>query len=108
MTDSEVVRELKTIRTLIALDKEEKLADIFSEIDDIQHDITNELSPTEWRKASEFKSDIADMHDTSNKTVERRLDSLIDHSLVERKGKGAGTKYRLTGLYDAAELVLEK
>jgi len=106
MTDSEVVRELRTIRTLLAIDKEDELSEIFGDLDEISEAILDELSSTKWRGAEEFKSDVVEAQDTSNSTFERRVDSLLDRNLIEDKGNSSGTEYRLTGLYDAGELVL--
>jgi len=108
MPESEIVRELRTIRTLLAIDKDDELSDIFGDLDEISEEILAELSSTEWRGAKEFKSDISEEHDTSKRTVERRVDSLLNRNLIENRGDGSATKYRLTGLHDAGQLVLEK
>jgi len=107
MTESEMVRELRTIRTLLAIDKADELSKIFGDLDEISKAILDKLSSTEWRRVGEFKSDIVEEQDSSNSTFERRIDSLIDRNLVEKKGNGPSTEYRLTGLYDAGQLVLE-
>jgi hypothetical protein len=107
MTESQVVRELRTIRTLLAIDKEDELSDIFGDLDEISKAILAEFSSTEWRGAGEFKSDIVEEQDSSDRTVERRVDSLLERNLIEKKGNGPGTEYRLTGLYDVGRLVLD-
>lgn len=108
MTEDELARELRTIRTLLAIDKEEKLHEIFDDLDKVEKAILNEFSSTEWRGTGEFKSELAEEQNTSVRTVDRRIDSLLDGNLVERKGNSSGTEYRLTGLYDAGRLVLEE
>jgi len=107
MTESEMVRELRTIRTLLAIDKKDELSEIFGDSDEISETILDKLSSTEWRRAGELKSDVAEEHDSSNRTVNRRVDSLLDRNLIEKKGNSRATEYRLTGLYDAGRLVLE-
>jgi len=107
MTKSEILHEIRTIRTLLAIDKEEELSEIFGNLDEISEAILDELSPTEWRGAGEFKSDVVEEQNTSDSTFDRRIDSLLDRNLIEKTGNGPGTEYRLTGLYDAGELVLK-
>ncbi|WP_327053158.1 hypothetical protein [Halomicrococcus gelatinilyticus] len=103
MSDEEILAELRTIRTLLALDKEEQLNGFVDNHSEIQNQILDGLSGDEW--SSIPTSEIADEHDVSNEAVRRRIRDLMDDRLIERQGKGAATEYRKTGILRAAELV---
>jgi DNA-binding MarR family transcriptional regulator len=108
MIEDKLAHELRTIQTLLVIDKKEELHEIFGDLDKVEKAILNKFSSTEWRGTGEFKSELAEEQNTSVRTVDRRIDSLLDRNLVEKKGNSSGTEYRLTGLYDAGQLVLEE
>lgn len=102
MSEEEILAELRTIRTLLAFNKEEKLDSIMGSLDEVEQNITEEVDE-EWGSLS--TSEIADGCDVTDRTVQRRVGSLEESNLIEKRGNGAGTEYRETGLLKAAELV---
>jgi transcriptional antiterminator len=105
MTD-EILAELRTIRTLLALDKEPQLQEYMDELDSSHERVLEEFSYTEWRPLP--TADLAEELDISKRTVQLKVGDLIDFHLVERRGSGSGSEYRKTGLLHAAELVTER
>lgn len=103
MTDEEILTELRTIRTLLALEKEGRLEEIVSELSDTQKDIIDELDYNEWRRG--FSAELAEEHDVSKRQVQRDTKELVANGLVERQGSGPGTEYRKSALLRAADLV---
>lgn len=103
MTDEEILTELRTIRTLLSLDKEEKLEEICDDLNEVQEDILDELGAEEWK--SGFSANLAEKHDISKRTVQRHLSDLTDRNMVEKVGDGGGAKYRRSALLQAAESV---
>lgn len=101
MTNDEVLKELKTIRTLLAIDKEEDLRELTTELSETQEHIMQMLSYSEWRSIP--TSDVADELDIVNRTVQEHRSELEEMNLINKRGKGGGTEYRITGLYRAAE-----
>lgn len=102
MSDEEILAELRTIRTLLALDKEEELNRILNGLDEVEEEIIERVSD-EWSRIS--SSEIADEHDVADRTVQRRIGNLEEANLIERRGSAGGTEYRETGLLRAAELI---
>jgi response regulator of citrate/malate metabolism len=102
MSEEEILAELRTIRTLLALDKEEELNDIMSGINEVEEAIIEEVDD-EW--SSLPTSEIAEECDVTDRTVQRRAGDLEESHLLEKQGSAAGTEYRETGLLSAAELV---
>lgn len=102
MTEGKILAELRTIRTLLSIDKEQRLNEMTSGLSDIQEQVLDELAE-EWSAIP--TSDIAEQHDVSKRTVQRQVGELEEMNLVEKKGAGGGTEYRTTGLSRAAELV---
>lgn len=102
MSEEEILAELRTIRTLLALDKEEELNGILNGLDEVEEEIIERVSD-EWEGLS--SSEIADECDVGDRTVQRRIGSLEEANLIEKRGSGRGTEYRETGLLRAAELV---
>ncbi|GAB3679661.1 hypothetical protein GCM10028857_01340 [Salinarchaeum chitinilyticum] len=105
MTDEKILSELRTIRTLLALDKEERLNERLNGHSDIQEQVLDQLSDENWAQLP--TADLADEHDVSKKTIQNHVGDLIDDGLIERKGQGGGIEYRKTGLLSAAELVAD-
>lgn len=102
MTDEEILTELRTIRTLLALNKEEELNGILNGLDEVEQAIIERVGD-EWDGLS--SSEIADECDVGDRTVQRRIGNLEEANLIEKHGSGRGTEYRETGLLRAAELV---
>ena len=102
MSDEETLAELRTIRTLLALDKEEELNRILNGLDEVEEEIVERIGD-EWGGLS--FSAVADECDVSDRTVQRRTRNLEEANLIEKRGSGRGTEYRETGLLRAAELV---
>lgn len=103
MTDKEILTELRTIRTLLTLEKEDRLEEIVSELSDIQEDILDELDYNEWRRG--FSAELAESHDVSKRHVQRETKDLVAKGLLERQGSGSGTEYRKSALMRAANLI---
>lgn len=101
MTNEEILAELRTIRTLLVLDKEEELDGILNGLSEVQQKIIEEVND-EWNTLP--TSEIADECDVSTNTVRRGAGDLIERHLIERRGRGSGTEYRETGLLRAVEL----
>jgi predicted ArsR family transcriptional regulator len=101
MADEEVMRELKTIRTLLAIDKEEELQELTMELSGTQEHILDMLSYSEWRSIS--TSDVADELDVGTTTVRNHRCELEDKNLINKRGQKRGAEYRKTGLFRAAE-----
>ncbi|WP_081603269.1 MULTISPECIES: winged helix-turn-helix domain-containing protein [unclassified Haloferax] len=102
MSDEEILAELRTIRTLLALDKDEELNEILSGLDEIEEEIVETVGD-EWDGLS--ASEVANEYDVGDRTVRRRIRSLEEANLIEKRGSGRGTEYRKTGLIRAAKLV---
>jgi len=100
MSDEEILTELRAIRTLLALDKEERLRELTPELSEIQKSILDELDYLQWHSLP--TSDIADAHDTSATTVRNHRDELVENSMMFQSGDGKGTEYRKTGLLRSA------
>jgi predicted transcriptional regulator len=103
MTDEDILSELRTIRTLLTLDKEERLIELLEDLDEVQEDILEELEYRDW--SSGFKENVAESRDVSKRTVQRGISDLIEKNLVEKRGAGRGVEYRKSGLMRAANLV---
>lgn len=102
MTENEeILAELRTIRTLLALDKEERLKELTPDLSDIQESILKRLDYTEWKSLP--TSEIADNHGTSTTTVRNHRDELVNNSMIFQSGSGSGTEYRKTGLLRSAK-----
>lgn len=102
MSDEEILAELRTIRTLLALDKEEEMGEILNDLDEVEQEIIDRLDK-EWTTFS--TSEVAEECDVGTSTVGRRVSNLEEVNLIEKRGNGRGTEYRETGLLRAAKLV---
>lgn len=67
MDDEELLEELRTIRTLIAIDKKEYLEKAINNNDKVHDRILEELEYSHWTKATQFKGVIAEEYDISKK-----------------------------------------
>lgn len=105
MSEDEILAELRTIRALLALGKEDELQGIIDDLTDLRHHVLEELDE-DWQSIE--TSEIADEFDVSTRHVQRELSSLVDANLIEKRGSGRGTEYRASGLWSAAELVLSE
>ncbi|WP_436906710.1 hypothetical protein [Halosimplex marinum] len=101
MTDEEVLKELKTIRTLLAMDKGEELEELTTDLSNIQRHILDMLHYSEWRPIS--TSEVSDELDVGNTTVREHRYELEDKNLINKRGEKRGAEYRKTGLLRAAE-----
>lgn len=101
--EQELVMELRTIKTLLAIDKKDKLEELTEEFTPIQEHILGILDPYEWRSLP--TSDIADEMEVGNRSVRDHRSNLEDRNLVEKRGDGRGAEYRITGLLGCAELL---
>lgn len=101
MTDEEVLKELKTIRTLLAMDKEGNLEELTTELSMIQRHILDMLHYSEWRSIS--TSTVADELDVANSTFRDHRSELEEKNLINKRGEKKGAEYRKTGLLRAAE-----
>jgi len=105
MSDEEILAELRTIRTLLALDEEEELNGIMNDLDEVEETIIEEVDDG-WDSLP--TSEIAEECGVGDRTVRRRVGNLEEAHLIEKQGNAAGTEYRETGLLRAAELVSTK
>ena len=103
MIEEETLMELRTIKTLLAIDKRDEIEDLTAEFSPIQEEILNRLDSYEWRSLA--TSEIAEITDVSNVTVRDHRSDLEDRNLVEKRGSGSGAEYRVTGLLGCAELL---
>lgn len=101
MTDEEILKELKTIRTLLAMDKEDDLEELTTELSDTQSHILESLNYSEWRSIP--TSEVADELGVGNATIRRHRSELEDKNLINKRGEKGGAEYRKTGLLRAAE-----
>lgn len=108
MSEEQILEELRTIRTLLAIDKEDDLNELTTNLSEIQKHILNELDFTEWRSLS--TSNIAETFDCGTTTVRNHRSELEEKNLITKDGDKRGAKYRKTGLLRSAEQigVLEK
>ena len=102
MANEEILAELRTIRTLLALDKEKELNELFEELDEVEHALL-EAVDNNWDSLP--TADIASECGVGNRTVQRRANNLVDLHLLEKRREGNGTEFRGTGLLTAAEIV---
>lgn len=103
--DDEILTELKTIRTLLSLEKEERLKKITEDSDEFQEAILDELQFDDWTKTSAFKEDLIEQFDSSSSTFNRKIKDLRTKNLIEKKGSGRGTMLKKSALLKAANLV---
>lgn len=103
MVDQEILMELRTIKTLLAIDKWEELEELTSDFSDLQEHILGLLGSYEWRSLS--SSDLAEEFDTGTTTISEHRTELVERNLVEKRGSGRGAEYRITGLLGCAELL---
>lgn len=103
MTDDDILSELRTIRTLLTLDKEDRLMELVDNLNGVQEEALEKLEFEEW--SSGFTENIAESRDVSERTVQRAINDLVDKNLVEKRGSGRGTEYRKSELLRAAKLV---
>lgn len=101
MTEEEILKELKTIRTLLAMDKEDDLEELATELSDTQKHILDLLNYSEWRSIS--TSEVADELDAGKTTIRNHRSELEDKNLINKRGNGSGAEYQKTGLLRAAE-----
>jgi len=106
MTEQEILSELKAIRSLLALDKEERLQKMLDDLDEKHERVLEELSFTDWKTSEEFKGTLAEELDTSKRTIKRKLDDLASMQLVESRGEYSGTEYRKSGMLKAIDEIL--
>lgn len=102
MTD-EMLEELRTIRTLLAIDKRDDIVEIVGELSDVQIHMVKILSHTEWMGIS--RSQVAEEVGVSEGTVSNHRAEMVDDNLIEKRGDGAGAEYRKTALLRVAELL---
>lgn len=107
MTEEEILAELRTIRTLLAIEKEDRLTTVVDDLDEKQLRILEELSFEEWRRSGEFQSEIADEFGVTNETIRRKKVDLVEKNLLIKKGINTGTEYKKSGLARAAGLVTD-
>lgn len=105
MSDEEILEELRTIRALLTLGKEDELRGILHDLSDIQQHIIEELDE-DWQSID--TSEVADEFDVSTRHVQREMGSLVEANLINKQGAGRGTEYRKTGLTNAADLVISE
>lgn len=103
MSEEDILAELRTIRTLLALDKEEELEELATDFSELQKHLLDRLEYTEWHSLP--TSEIAEEFETSTTTVRNHRSELEEKNLVEKDGDGSGTTYRKTGLLRSAELI---
>lgn len=103
MAEEEILKELRTLRTLVAIDKEEDLKDLTSDLSDLQRHILNHLDFTEWQSLS--TSEIAESFECGTTKVRNHRSRLENRNLIAKKGEGSGAKYRKTGLLRSAEQI---
>lgn len=103
MIEQETLMELRTIKTLLAIDKREDLEELTEDFTPIQEHILGILDPYEWNRLP--TSEIADEMDTHANTVRRHRADLEERNLVEKRGDDGGAEYRVTGLLGCAELL---
>lgn len=98
MADEELLRRLDTLIALLRLTNSEKLAEVRNEI---TKDPTNSaiLALTaDWCPAGSLQKRIMEKSKDSARTIARRIASLVDLGILERRGGAATTAYRSTGL----------
>lgn len=100
MTDEELLSELRTIRLLLSIDKEEEIEQLVTGLSEKQKHILSQLSYSEWRSIS--TSEIADQFDVGTTTVRNHRSELEEKNLIAKKGQGKGAVYRKTGLLRSA------
>lgn len=103
MLEEEALRELRTIKTILAIDKQEDLEELTDNFSTIQEHILGLLDSYEWNSLA--TSEIAKEMDTHANTVRRHRSDLEDRNLVEKRGDDGGAEYRITGLLGCAELL---
>lgn len=91
MSDEEVLAELRTIRTLLALEREEKMSEILNDLDEVERAIMGRLDG-EWTSFS--TSEVAEECGVGTSTIGRRVSNLEEANLIERRGSGRSTEYR--------------
>lgn len=96
--NDELLEELRSIRALLMMDKQDALEEMGEGIDDEQLRILEELSYDEWVKSSDIKDVITDDLGISGRTFTRRVKDLEQKGFLEKEGQKSGTKYRKTGL----------
>lgn len=101
MTEEEILEELRTIRTLLAIDKEQDLQQLTNDLSEIQRAILRELSFSEWRSIS--TADVAEETGSGTSTVGRHRTELEDRNLINSRGEARGAEYQKSGLLRAAE-----
>lgn len=102
MTEDDILNELRTIRTLLTLEKEDRLQEIAGDLSDIQRGVIQQLDYEEWNRG--FSEDIAEEHDVTKRHVQRETKELVERNLAERQGAASGTEYRKTPLLRAIDL----
>lgn len=103
MMEEEAIMELRTIKTLLSIDKREELNAIASEFTPIQREILGYLDPYEWKGLP--TSDIADEMETSPNTVRNHRSDLEERNIVEKRGDDGGAEYRISGPPGLAGLI---
>jgi DNA-binding MarR family transcriptional regulator len=103
MSDEEILAELRTIRTLLAIDKKEELEELTTDLSELQEHLLNRLEHTEWHSLP--TSEIAEEFETTTRTVQKHRSDLENKNLVEKDGDGRGATYRKTGLLHSAEQI---
>lgn len=103
MIEQELLMEMRTVKLLLAIDKRDDLEELTSDFSEYQEEILGRLDTYEWRSIP--TSEIAEALDAHANTVRRHIAKLEDRNLVEKRGDGGGTEYRLTGLMGCAQLL---
>jgi predicted transcriptional regulator len=103
MTEDEILHELRSIRTLLAIDKEEEMEELTTGLSEIQQHILSLLDYSEWRPIP--TSDVADDMNVGTTTIRNHRSELEAKNLIAKKGQGSRAAYRKTGLLRSAELL---
>lgn len=97
-TEEEILEELRSIRALLMMDRQDQLKGLGESLNDDQLAILEELSYDDWIKSANIKDEITEEIEISGRTFNRRINVLEEKGLIEKEGQTRDTKYRKTGL----------
>src|SRR5690349_7276838 len=98
MADDEMIKRLDTLIAILRLAHSDKL-DAAREV--ILADKTNKAllgATADWQAAGQLQKAVKEKTGESESTIKRRLSTLVDQGVLERRGSGPQVAYRATGL----------
>lgn len=105
MDEEAILRELKSIKYLLAVGKEADIERRYLALSDQERRALTSIDTRDWIPSSVLKEDLEDQLDVSDRRIRQILSGLVQENLLERRGRGRSTEYRKSDLYRLIEVL---